>query len=306
MKALLALLALAALLTLAAPALAGPNPFTSPAPSGRQAEPEVGTGATSVAAPVLEAILQWQSALRQGMSQAAVTMRGDPLGASFWLFMAMALAYGVVHALGPGHGKALAASYFLHRGGSARQALFFGQLTMLLHVLSATALVFGGRFLLQASASRLVDDMGALLQEISYALLLVVGLAMLAGSVRRCGRTRAGEEGRPAPDADRRSLVGLSLAAGLVPCPGAALVLIFSISLDLQAAGLAAMLAISLGMGLSLSAVALAASGCRGTMLGLMERRQGLYRLGHCGLSLAGSLAVTLMGGLFLLGSLAG
>ena len=157
--------------------------------------------------------------------------------------------------------------------------------------------------MLEVSASRFVDDMGALLQDVSYALLSAVGLFMLAGALRHCRRTRTGQD-EPLPRADRRGLLGLALAAGMVPCPGAALVLIFSISQGARAAGLAAMLAISLGMGLSLSAVSLAAIGCRGAALRLMERRRGLYRAGHCALALTGSLAVTLMGGLLLLGSL--
>lgn len=299
-----AIILLLTALCLAHAAHAAPNPFTTPAPA-TQEEAGPDDGQASWTAPAMRRVLQWQGTLRQAMSRAAMDMHESPLGASFWLFVGLAFAYGVVHALGPGHGKALAASYFLHRGGGPRPALAFGMLTMFLHVLSATALVFGGRFLLQVSASRMVDDTGALLQEISYGLLLAVGLAMLAGSVRNCVRART-DGCEAAPRADRRSLAGLALAAGLVPCPGAALVLILSISLGVEGAGLAAMLAISLGMGLSLSAVAMAASSCRRAVLGLMERRERLYRLGHCGLSLAGSLAVTLMGGLLLLGALAG
>jgi len=300
---LTAILALTIPLLAAPAALAGPNPFTSPPADGQDLS-QAEDGDAPLLAPVLKRILRWQSALRQGMSKAALSMRENPLGSSFWLFMALALAYGAVHALGPGHGKVLAASYFLHRGGGPRQALAFGYLTMFLHVLSATTLVLGGRLLLEASASRFVDDTGAFIQDVSYALLLAVGLVMLTGSVRRCRRKRTKDDAPPAPD--RRSLAGLALAAGIVPCPGAALVLIFAISLDALAAGLAAMVAISLGMGLSLSAVGMAASSCRGVVLGMMQGRERLHRAGHCLFSLAGSLAVTLMGGLLLLGSLAG
>ena len=306
---LLTTLVLLTVLTATCTAQAAPNPFTSPAPQ-EQAHPDQSQkdqaapdeDRPSVSAPALRVVLRWQGTLRQAMSRAALDMRQSPLGASFWLFTALAFAYGVVHALGPGHGKVLAASYFLHRGGGPRLALAFGMLTMSLHVLSATALVFGGRFLLQVSASRMVDDTGALLQEISYALLLAVGLVMLAGSLRGCLRKQA-DDCEAAPRADRRSLAGLALAAGLVPCPGAALVLILAISLGVEGAGLAAMLAISLGMGLSLSAVSLAASGCRGALLGRMQGHERAHRLVRCALGLAGSLAVTLMGGLLLLGS---
>lgn len=288
---------------------AAPNPFTSPT----QNEPKQASESALVSplAPILQRIIMVQNTLRQSMSRAAESIHDHPLGGAFWTFILLAFAYGAAHALGPGHGKILAASYFLHRRSSARQVLFYSYLAMVLHVLSATVLVLGGKYLLQMSASRAVNDMGRLLQDVSYGMLLLVGLCMLVGAIRGCWE-KAADEPVPVPSAGTdgkapwKSLSALALATGLVPCPGASLVLIFSISMDILGAGLLAMVAISLGMGLCLTTVSLLAMYCRQGMIKCMERRSNLLRIGHRLLSLAGSLLITAMGGLLLLGSLLG
>ena len=195
------------------------------------------------------------------------TSAEKPYGGSFWLFLFFSFVYGVIHALGPGHGKIFAASYFLNRPGGLGAGLLFGNLTMFVHVLSATTLVLAGYHLLHASAAMTVDVVGDRLETISFGLLLALGLALTAKSCLdlRTGHAHQREHSRqPSPKTDMRSLVGMSLAVGLIPCPGAALILIFSLSLGITIAGLLAMACISLGMGLTISAVALLVISSRG------------------------------------------
>lgn len=88
----------------------------------------------------------------------------------------------------------------------------------------------------------------------------------------------------------------MSLAAGLIPCPGSAVILIFAISLDIFWAGLASLLFVALGMGLTTSAFALA------TILFRRAVERGVRGSGrlavatYASLSLAGSLAIALLG----------
>ena len=291
----------------AAPAVAAPNPFTS-APRNKSAQ-DSESALVSPLAPILKRIIMVQNSLRQAMSRAAESIHDHPLGGAFWTFMLLAFAYGAAHALGPGHGKILAASYFLHRQSSVRQVLFYSYLSMVLHVLSAAGLVLGGKYLLQMSASRAVDDMGRLLQDVSYGMLLLVGLCLLVGTVRNCRAKAVDSDASSAtPDAATpwKSLSGLALATGLVPCPGASLVLIFSISMGILGTGLLAMIAISLGMGFCLAAISLLVMHCRRGMLKCLDSRSNTLRAAHCLLSLAGSLLITATGSLLLAGSLLG
>jgi len=295
-------------------AQAAPNPFTS-APQSTQ-EKATESAMVSPFAPILQKIIMVQNTLRESMSRAAESIHSHPFGVAFWTFMLLAFAYGAAHALGPGHGKILAVTYFLHRRASARQVLLYSYLSMVMHVLSATALVLGGKYLLQMSASRAVDDMGRLLQDVSYGMLLLLGLCLLVSTIWNCWKERTDSDmEQAAPTAASatalnttswRGLFTLALATGLVPCPGASLVLIFSISMGILGTGLLAMVAISLGMGLCLTTVSLLAMHCRHGMLRCMQHRSNLLRVGHYVLSLGGALFITATGGLLLMGSLLG
>jgi ABC-type nickel/cobalt efflux system permease component RcnA len=148
--------------------------------------------------------------------------------------------------------------------------------------------------------------MGRVLQDVSYGLLAVMGLCMLVSALRRCRRPAAPTAADQASPGTSKGLFGLALATGLVPCPGAALVLIFSIALGITGAGVAAMVAIAMGMGLCLAAVSLLAIKFRAGMLALMRNRSPLLRAGQCAFSLAGALIVLSTGSLLLLGSLLG
>ena len=53
----------------------------------------------------------------------------------------LAFSYGVLHTLGPGHGKAVIISYFVGQGGSLQRGLLMGGQIAVFHVLSATLLV---------------------------------------------------------------------------------------------------------------------------------------------------------------------
>src|SRR6185437_2544168 len=67
----------------------------------------------------------------------------------------LGLAYGVVHAAGPGHGKAVLASYMLANETSLRRGATMALMAALLQALIAIALVGAAGFVLQATASQM-------------------------------------------------------------------------------------------------------------------------------------------------------
>src|SRR5690606_25626997 len=60
-------------------------------------------------------LLQWINAQQQtfyrSMTGALSAMRND--GSKLWLLIGLSFAYGILHAAGPGHGKAVISSYML-------------------------------------------------------------------------------------------------------------------------------------------------------------------------------------------------
>ena len=125
----------------AAPALA--RPFAV-------AGGESGGGSTSGLVGWLMAEQSWLTHL---IAADVHALHGKP-SASFGL-VGLGLAYGVVHAAGPGHGKAVLASYMLANERSLRRGTVMSLLAALLQALIAIGLVGAAGFVFRATASEM-------------------------------------------------------------------------------------------------------------------------------------------------------
>src|SRR5262245_1106958 len=72
-----------------------------------------------------------------------------------WGLVGLGLAYGVVHAAGPGHGKAVLASYMLANETSLKRGATMALLAALLQALIAIGLVGAAGFVFSATASEM-------------------------------------------------------------------------------------------------------------------------------------------------------
>jgi ABC-type nickel/cobalt efflux system permease component RcnA len=196
-------------------------------------------------------------------------------GQGVTLLLLAATAYGVIHALGPGHQKTLLAGYFLSERATPGRVAKAAFLTAALHAGSSVALVGGIFLLLNRFSTGTFEETRMLIQR--GAGLILVGMAgwMLVLRVRlavhrlrehgdAAGHRHHEEECPVCARAERarregRSLLGIVLLGGLIPCPGAAMIVLFGMSSGHFGLGAAAVLALSAGMGFTLLAVGLAA-----------------------------------------------
>lgn len=187
----------------------------------------------------------------------------------FGLFaVAVSVGVGMVHALAPGHGKAMAAAYLVGSRGRARDAVALGGIVSIMH--TGSVLVLGlGLYLftrVPAGAERFAPFM-----TLAAGLLIVaVGVGLVVRQVR-LRRRRAGTRSPGArepghhhllpdgvPPLSRRGLVLLGVSGGLLPSPSAFLVLATALFMGRAAFGLLLVAAFSLGLALSLTLVGLA------------------------------------------------
>ena len=94
-----------------------------------------------------------QSSLTHLMAAKVHALHGNPSAA--WGLVGLGLAYGVVHAAGPGHGKAVLASYMLANETSLKRGAAMALMAALLQALIAIALVGAAGFVFQATASQM-------------------------------------------------------------------------------------------------------------------------------------------------------
>ncbi|QJT11063.1 hypothetical protein E8L03_20040 [Oceanidesulfovibrio marinus] len=257
--------------------------------------------------PVLQTISRVQMVLKNRLVGFGQAMHAAPFGHAFWMFLAVAFLYGVIHAAGPGHGKAFACAYFGSRPTRLGDAGLFSCIAMAAHVLSATLLVLGGAFVLRMSGVLAVEKYGAWLVTASYGLLAAVGLVFTVGAIRELRHHWNVDADSPKEECrGSRGLVATAIAVGMAPCPGAAIVLVFALTQGLLLQGLAAMVAIAVGMSLTTTIAAYTALLARRGLSSAVHGRQVLLSRMHGVLMLLGSLALLCAGVLLLVGQLAG
>ena len=168
-----------------------------------------------------------------------------------------AFGWGAVHALSPGHGKAMVAAYLVGTRGTARHALGLGATVTITHTIGVFAL---GLVTLALSAYVLPEDLYPWLNLASGLLVLAVGGAVLRTRVRRARHHHHHDHHHHhAPERiTTRGLLAMGASAGLIPCPSALVVLLGAIAQHQVALGLLLIVAFSAGLAATLTALGIA------------------------------------------------
>lgn len=207
----------------------------------------------------------------------------------------------MLHAAGPGHGKVVAVSYLLSRGKNLRLGIFLGTLTALFHALSGVGLVLAVHFVLQKGITGSLESVTHTTQLISYGLIVLLGAVLLIKSMvlwcRQTGNKRSSSIGR---SKDRLSHpLWPAIAAGMIPCPGVVLVMLFCMSLNVLGLGLLLVAFLTIGMAVTISAVGVAGLAGKNLVLKALGRRHTMAENIERVIETAAALMVMSLGLLF-------
>jgi len=165
-------------------------PFQAPGPLGR----------------VFAWVFDKQQSLQRTLAVSVRSLKSDPLGGAITLAL-LSFVYGVLHAVGPGHGKTIISSYVVANEETLRRGVIISFIAAGLQALSAVVLV--GVLLIALGASGLqVNAWSNQLESISYAMIALVGLYLLAGQLR--GVWRRWQQHAPVTVVADRDTHGLS------------------------------------------------------------------------------------------------
>ena len=261
----------------------------------------------------------YQRRINQVLSTSLRDVQSGTGSLALWTLVTVCFGYGVVHTLGPGHGKAVVVAYFLDssRPRAWIEGIFAGGWIAFTHTLAA---------LLLAGALKLSSTVGLLgamrevrnVEIVSYTLILLVGFWRLwAGITGRLHEHPHGDHGHDHGhghdyghdhhhhhhdhEPPQRTIAGwlLLTAAGIAPCAGALIIILLSIALDVLWAGVVGVIAIALGMAVTLAAIGMASMVAHRLIIA-EGRSQEIGRF----TAIAASLIVIATGGTLLLGSL--
>ena len=98
-------------------------------------------------------------------------------GSAYWGLMGISFAYGIFHAAGPGHGKAVISSYLLANEETWRRGIALSFASALLQALTAVALVTVAALLLGATA-KMMGETVKVIEVVSYSLIVLLGVRL--------------------------------------------------------------------------------------------------------------------------------
>ena len=118
-------------------------------------------------------ILAWQQVFERTIGGYLIGMKENPHNA-IWL-IGLSFLYGILHAAGPGHGKAVIASYLLANDASLKRGIFLSFFSSILQALSAIIIILLVFFLLPGR----LTQAASFLTTGSFILVMILGLFMI-------------------------------------------------------------------------------------------------------------------------------
>ena len=265
-------------------------------------------------------------------------------GSAAYTLLGISFLYGVFHAAGPGHGKAVISSYLVANNETWRRGIVLSFASAILQALTAIAIVGVVAALLGATAKAMGNTV-RVIEIVSYTLILLIGLRLLWVKGRaflRALRLGAGhhthdhthEHGHGhhhhhdhdhdhdhdasawshghAPEPSelagvhwlRRGLTAI-VAVGLRPCSGAIIVLVFALAQGLFWICVASTFVMGLGTAITVAAIATLAVAARELAGKLAKAKPGAGVIMLRGLETAAALVIVLFGAALLTGYLA-
>jgi nickel/cobalt exporter len=298
-------------------------PFGGPRPA---AEPQVGG--------FVGWLLVKQSEFYREISATIRAAKSD--GSAVWTLLLISFAYGIFHAAGPGHGKAVISSYLVANQETARRGIVLSFASALMQALVAVTIVAVGAWLLNVTA-RTMCGAEKTIEIASYALIAIFGVRLVwtkggafVGALQaerpqpfaaaghhhshdhhhHVHDDHSGHSHGPIPDelagagGWRRGLAAI-LTVGIRPCSGAILVLVFALAQGLFWAGIAATFVMGLGTAITVATIAVVAVFAKDVARRLGEGRDRGGALIMRGIEFAAAGLVLLLGAGLLFGYIA-
>jgi nickel/cobalt exporter len=288
-------------------------------------------------------MLAQQASFYRMLSGAIRASKAD--GSAAWTLLGISFAYGVFHAAGPGHGKAVISSYLVANDETWKRGIVLSFASAILQAVTAVVIVAVAAVLLNAT-SKAMGTTVRVVEMVGYGLIILIGLRLLWVKGRAFLKTLRpqaaqahhdhahahshshdhdhhhhdhdhDDEGHAwghahAPEPSEltgqhwlRRGLAAIVAVGLRPCSGAIIVLVFALAQGIFWIGVASTFVMGIGTAITVSAIATLAVGARGLAGRLAKARPGKGMLLLRGLETAAALVIVAFGVLLLTGYMA-
>ena len=237
----------------------------------------------------LAAVIGMQRKFHRQLSSALSEIRQEGASVAAWTLIVTSFLYGLFHAAGPGHGKAVITAYLVTHRQRIPRGVALAAAAAALQGITAIVLVLG---LVELAGLASRDAQGAVrwAEQLSFALVAALGFYLLwrgvaglrgilahnGGSAHdhthdhghdhahdhthdhaHCGHAHMPTPAQTDAARDLRTAAGVVLSIGIRPCSGAVLVLAVANVFGILWAGVAAVAAMSVGTAIAVATLAL-------------------------------------------------
>jgi nickel/cobalt transporter (NicO) family protein len=275
------------------------------------------------------------------MANAIRQMKSSSVSSAAWTLLSISFFYGIFHAAGPGHGKAVVTGWVLATENELKRGIIIAFLSALFQALTAIIAVSAILMLVQGGAA-MARNAAGYLESASYLMIAGMGfyltwngwnsfrpkpiLQTVTASpgpfelVSRadnslpfdhvhtencgCGHAHAPAASEVKGEWSWTRAVAMALAVGIRPCSGAILVLVVSYTLGLFWAGVLSTLAMGLGVFITIATIATLAVYAKSMALRFTSADNRYTALAVRWGKMAVGVLIAGFGGLLFLGSL--
>ncbi|WP_321343854.1 nickel/cobalt transporter [Breoghania sp.] len=317
--------------TLALPFAIGPAAMAAPSPFG-VGLPEAQAAPGGWFSGFFAWVAVNQSAFYRSLTETLQALKDNP--AAGWWLVTLSFLYGVFHAAGPGHGKAVISTYVLANGQTLKKAVALSFASAIAQAVTAIVLIGVAAVALNMTSIAItrtseIFEIGSYVMITGLGGWLIWSKALRPYLVRKdrghahaddydhghghshdggvcasCGHAHAPDPAMLREPVTLARAWSVILAVGLRPCTGALIVLVFSLSQGLVLAGVASTFVMALGTGLTVSALAVFAVLARGMAVRFAGESSSLADRIHRGVEIAGAFFVFLLGAILLTATL--
>jgi len=196
---------------------------------------------------LLKQLVTLQYQLNSYISTTIRSLNDDNLYETSFLILGIAFLYGLIHAAGPGHGKALVALYFTSNKSNYKKAFKMGYMISVTHAISALIVTFGIFYILKTMFRKNFNELSVISMQISAFMIICIGIYLIYEAYKNKKQKEVHLQ------KSNKSEYLVAFSAGIVPCPGVMTIVLFCIVLKQYTLGILAAITMSIGMGLTIS-----------------------------------------------------
>ena len=217
----------------------------------------------------IEVLSENLNKLKENLKELLKDIKQNNSFSSYMWLLVFSFLYGILHAIGPGHGKSLVSSYFINQEKSYLKALSISSLIGVVHTFSAFILTLVVYYSLGFIFNSVIVNIEQIATKISAVIIISIALYLIYKKTKKSQpqlkfttavkpstilspkvtHTQSLSCGCSACKTTSTDL-GVILAAGIIPCPGTVTIFLFTMSLGIYFVGFLSALFMSAGMSL--------------------------------------------------------